>query len=144
MRIVLGVIGGVTLLGVLAGMLYYVFYRPHSAFQHTFAARTGGFAIEQHRLLRFDPLFPADAWRLRHSSAAFQALWALSNFGRMPFPRDVEREHIVRREIERTFSLPARSLDSHHVYFGDERCISQTFIVSPDQTESYFIAAGYL
>lgn len=139
-RSVLAVTGGLLLLGVLG----YVVYRPYSTLQGTFAAQAGGFTVTKHRLHKFDWLLPSDAWHLRHSREAFQRLWEVSNFGRMPFPRDVALEEIKRREIERTFGLPARSLDGFDVYFGDAGRMSQIIVVARDRTESYYIAASYI
>lgn len=133
-------LGGLLLVGVLA----LVVYRPINAFQATIAARVGGFTTTEHRLLKFGWLFPIDAWRLSHSIEAYQHLREHSNFGSMPFPRDVAAEDNLRRRIEKAFSLPPRSLDSYEVYLGDESLISQAILVSKDRTHSYYMAFGYI
>src|SRR5687767_1175580 len=56
------------------GALAVVASFPSCQFRGTIADRIGGFSIVSHRLLEFDPLFPRNAWRLRHSSSTLQRL----------------------------------------------------------------------
>lgn len=124
--------------------------RPNSFFRATIPGRLGGFTITEHRRLQTpggvvnDLLFPKYAWRLSHSSAAYWYARGMSNLGKLARPTDKATDNALRREIEQAFSLPAGSLDRYDVLHGDESVISQTLLVSPAETESYFIAMGYI